>query len=94
MELFDALFGELQPVLDDETITLRDGDTIAVPPHVWHEAKSVYGGKMLTIFKNGEFGVFLEHLSTMNKNDFANAEVEKSVFTRYDYLRRMKLFSF
>lgn len=57
-EAFYLLSGELELIFDDETITLKEGDTITVPPNVWHEAKSVDGGKVLTIFKNNEFDVF------------------------------------
>jgi len=71
-------------IFDDETIILREGDTITVPPNVWHEAKSVDGGKMLTIFKNGEFDIFLEQLSTMNENDFSNKELMKSFSAKFD----------
>ena len=69
-EVFYMLVGELELIFDEETIILREGDTITVPPNVWHEAKSVNGGKMVTIFKNGEFDVFLEQLSTMTEADF------------------------
>ena len=58
-EVFYMLSGELELIFDNETIKLKEGDTITVPPNVWHEAKSIEGGKMLTIFKNGEFDVFL-----------------------------------
>ena len=71
-------------IFDDETIILREGDTITVPPNVWHEAKSVDGGKMLTIFKNGEFDIFLEQLSTMNENDFSNKELMESFSAKFD----------
>lgn len=54
------LVGEMELIFDDETIILKEGDTITVPPNIWHEAKCKDGGKMLTIFKNGEFDVFLE----------------------------------
>ena len=57
-EVFYMLVGEMEFVFDDETIILKAGDTIKVPPNVWHEAKCVEGGKMLTIFKNGEFDIF------------------------------------
>ena len=71
-------------IFDDETIILREGDTINVPPNVWHEAKSLDRGKMLTIFKNGEFDIFLEQLSTMNENDFSNKELMKSLSAKFD----------
>ena len=78
------LVGELELIFDDETIILREGDTITVPPNVWHEAKSVDGGRMLTIFKNGQFDIFLEQLSTMNEGDFSNKELMKSFSAKFD----------
>jgi quercetin dioxygenase-like cupin family protein len=83
-EVFYMLVGELKLIFDDETIILREGDTITVPPNVWHEAKSVDGGKMLTIFKNGEFDIFLEQLSTMTEDDFSNKELMKSFSAKFD----------
>lgn len=83
-EVFYMLIGELELIFDDETLILREGDTITVPPNVWHEAKSVDGGKMLTIFKNGEFDIFLEQLSTMNDNDFSNKELMTSFSAKFD----------
>jgi quercetin dioxygenase-like cupin family protein len=78
------LVGELELIFDDEKIILKEGDTITVPPNVWHEAKSVDGGKMLTIFKNGEFDVFLAQLSKMKKADFSNKEFMKSFSEKFD----------
>lgn len=83
-EVFYMLVGELELIFDDETIVLKEGDTITVPPNVWHEAKSTEGGKMLTIFKNGEFDVFLEELSRMNEDDFSNPTLMKSVSAKFD----------
>lgn len=83
-EVFYMLVGELELIFDNETITLQEGDTITVPPNVWHEAKSKDGGKMLTIFKNGEFDIFLEQLSTMTDDDFANKELIKSFSEKFD----------
>ncbi|MCE7995234.1 MAG: cupin domain-containing protein [Roseivirga sp.] len=83
-EVFYMLTGELELVFDDETIILREGDTITVPPHVWHEAKCADGGKMLTIFKNGTFDVFLEQLSTMSEEEFANEEFMTAFSAKFD----------
>ncbi|MEQ8714827.1 MAG: cupin domain-containing protein [Cyclobacteriaceae bacterium] len=83
-EVFYMLVGELELIFDDETIILREGDTITVPPNVWHEAKCKEGGKMLTIFKNGEFDVFLEQLSTMGQDDFADKELMKAFSAKFD----------
>ena len=83
-EVFYMLVGELELIFDDETIMLREGDTITVPPNVWHEANCKDGGKMLTIFKNGEFDIFLEQLSTMNQQDFSNKELMKAFSAKFD----------
>ena len=83
-EVFYMLEGEMELIFDDETITLEIGDTITVPPNVWHEAKCAEGGKMLTIFKNGRFDVFLEQLSTMTQDDFSNPELMKSFSAKFD----------
>tara|TARA_R110002051_G_scaffold306138_1_gene376521 strand:- start:943 stop:1377 length:435 start_codon:yes stop_codon:yes gene_type:complete len=83
-EVFYMLEGEMELVFDDETILLKPGDTITVPPNVWHEAKCEEGGKMLTIFKNGQFDVFLEQLSTMTQDDFSNADLMKSFSAKFD----------
>ena len=83
-EVFYMLAGEIELIFDDETLTLKAGDTITVPPNVWHEAKCAEGGKMLTIFKNGEFDIFLEQLSKMNDDDFSNEELMKSFSAKFD----------
>ncbi|HCI70728.1 MAG TPA: cupin domain-containing protein [Balneola sp.] len=83
-EVFYMLEGEMELVFDDETILLKPGDTITVAPSVWHEAKCKDGGKMLTIFKNGQFDIFLEQLSTMTQEDFSNAELMKSFSAKFD----------
>lgn len=83
-EVFYILEGEVELIFDDETIVAKPGDTITVPPNVWHEAKCEKGGKMLTIFKNGQFDLYLEKLSTMTDEDFANASLMKSVSEEFD----------
>jgi len=83
-EVFYILEGEMELIFDKETIVLREGDTITVPPNVWHEAKCENGGKMLTIFKNGEFDIFLEQLSTMTADDFSNEEFMRSFSAKFD----------
>lgn len=83
-EIFYMLEGELDLIFDDEMITLKVGDTITVPPGIWHEAKSREGGKMLTVFKNGRFDLYLERLSTMTDDDFSNPILMKSVSAEFD----------
>ena len=74
----------MKPVFDDDIIILKKGDTITVPPNVWHEAICEDGGKMLTLFKNGEFDVFVEELSKMTKEDFSNEKLMISVANKFD----------
>lgn len=83
-EVFYMLEGELELIFDDETIIAKPGDTITVPPNVWHAARCVEGGKMLSIFKNGQFDLYLERLSKMSDADFADAELMKSVSAEFD----------
>jgi len=83
-EVFYILEGEMELIFDSETIMLKEGDTITVSPNVWHEAICNKGGKMLTIFKQGEFDIFLEKLSTMNEDDFSNIEFMRSFSEKFD----------
>lgn len=78
-EVFYILKGEVELIFDDESITALSGDTITVPPNVWHAARCEKGGKMLTIFKNGRFDLYLERLSKMSESDFSDAQLMKSV---------------
>lgn len=83
-EVFYILEGELELIFDEETILAKPGDTITVPPNVWHEAKCEQGGKMLTIFKNGQFDLYLEKLSTLDDKDFADEQLMKSLSEQFD----------
>lgn len=83
-EVFYILEGEVELIFDDESVVARPGDTITVPPNVWHAARCEKGGKMLTIFKNGQFDLYLERLSKMSESDFADAELMKSVSAEFD----------
>nr|WKN38855.1 cupin domain-containing protein [Tunicatimonas sp. TK19036] len=83
-EVFYILEGEVTLIFDDESITAKPGDTITVPPNVWHAARCEKGGKMLTIFKNGQFDLYLKKLSEMSESDFADAELMRSVSAEFD----------
>ncbi|AZQ63845.1 cupin domain-containing protein [Flammeovirga pectinis] len=83
-EVFYMLEGEMELIFDDETVLLKVGDTITVPPNVWHEAKCVKGGKMLSIFKDGQFDIFLEELSKMNDAQFADKEFMDAFSAKFD----------
>lgn len=83
-EVFYILEGEVQLIFDEETVVLRPGDTLTVPPNVWHAASCEKGGKMLTIFKNGQFDLYLKRLSEMSESDFADSELMRAVSAEYD----------
>ena len=83
-EVFYVLEGEIEFIFDDETIIGRAGDTITVPNNVWHAAHCEHGGKMLTIFKNGQFDLFLARLATMSDADFENEALMKKVNAEFD----------
>ncbi|WP_462248566.1 cupin domain-containing protein [Ekhidna sp.] len=83
-EIFYILEGEIDLIFDNETITAKAGDTITVPPNVWHAASCKSGGKMLTIFKDGQFDLYLEKLSQLSDSDFADLELMKSISAEFD----------
>ena len=83
-EVFYILEGEVELIFDDHTIVCQPGDTLTVPPNVWHAASCKEGGKMLTIFKNGQFDLYLEKLSTMSDADFADKELLAAVNAEFD----------
>lgn len=89
-EVFYMIAGELELIFDDETIVLREGDTITVAPNVWHAAKCTDGGKMLTIFKNGRFDIFLEELSVLTEDDFSDVELMKRISAKFDIYEEEK----
>ena len=83
-EVFYFLEGEVELIFDDETIVCRPGDTVTVPPNVWHAAKCEKGGKMLTIFKNGQFDLYLEKISTLSDSDFKDTQKMKELSAEFD----------
>lgn len=83
-EVFYVLEGEVELIFDDETVVAQPGDTITVPPNVWHAAKCEKGGKMLSIFKNGQFDLFLEEISKMSNEQFEDKELMKSLNAKFD----------
>ena len=83
-EVFYILEGQVELIFDDETLICYPGDTVTVPPNVWHAAKCEAGGKMLTIFKNGQFDKYLAKLSQMSDDEFANAALMQKVSEAFD----------
>ena len=83
-EVFYILEGEVEFIFDDQSIMANSGDTITIPPNIWHAARCEKGGKMLTIFKNGQFDLYLEKLSKLSESDFADAELMNSISEQYD----------
>lgn len=83
-EVFYILEGEVELIFDDKKIKATKGDTVTVPPNIWHAAKCIKGGKMLSIFKNGQFDLYLDTLSKMTDSDFENKELMKSISNKFD----------
>lgn len=83
-EVFYILEGEVELGFDDEILFLKGGDTVTVPPNVWHYAKCEKGGKMLSIFKNGQFDEYLEFLSKLSEEQFSDAKYMAEVSARFD----------
>ncbi len=83
-EVFYILEGEVEFIFDDETVIAKKGDTVTVPPLVWHAARCEYGGKMLTIFKQGRFDLFLERMSHLSDEEFQDTERMKSLAEEFD----------
>ena len=84
LEVFYILEGEIEYIFDDETIIAKPGDTITVPPYVWHEARCEKGGKMLSIFKNGRFDEYLQKLSELTDSNFADKNFMTKLCEEYD----------
>lgn len=83
-EVFYILEGEVEFIFDDETLVAKAGDTVTVPSLVWHAARCEHGGKMLTIFQPGRFDQYLERLSHMTDEQFADAALMQSVAEAFD----------
>ena len=83
-EVFYILEGVVELIFDEETVVLKAGDTVTVPSNLWHACKCEKGGKMLSIFKNGQFDAYLECLSTMTDAQFADAELMLNLNAEFD----------
>lgn len=83
-EVFYILEGEVELIFDEETIIAKPGDTVTVPPNVWHAARCKEGGKMLTIFHKGQFDRYLKKLSTLSDQDFEDAQLMKAISAEFD----------
>ncbi|MEO0471088.1 MAG: cupin domain-containing protein [Bacteroidota bacterium] len=83
-EVFYVLEGAVEFILDDQSLLLVPGDTLTVPPNVWHAARSEGGAKMLTIFQNGQFDRYLERISELTDADFADADKMEKLAAAFD----------
>ena len=83
-EVFYVLEGEVDFEFDGEAITLRPGDTLTIPPDVWHAAVCEKGGKMLTVFKNGRFDEYLGRLNEMTDEQFEDSAMMKALSAEFD----------
>lgn len=83
-EIFYILEGELTFIFDDKTVVASAGMTINIPPHVWHEAKSENGAKMLTVFSPAGFEDYLAEMKTLTDAQFADEAFMQSLNEKYD----------
>lgn len=83
-EVFYILEGTVELIFDEKTVIMKPGDTLTVPPNIWHAARCEKGGKMLTIFKNGQFDVYLKKLSSLSDKQFANSAFMKQLSEEFD----------
>jgi len=84
LEVFYILEGEVEYTFDDQVFIAKKGDTVTIPPHVWHAARCEKGGKMLSIFKNGAFDQYLERLSNLTEEEAKDPELMKQLAEAYD----------
>ena len=83
-EIFYILDGELTFIFDDQTVVATAGMTINVPPHVWHEAKSENGAKMLTVFSPAGFEDYLAEMALLTDEQFADGAFMTALGEKYD----------
>ena len=83
-EVFYVLEGVVEFELEDGSLSLCQGDTLTIPPNVAHAAYCENGGRMLTIFKNGRFDVYLERLNQLSEEDFNDPELMKQLAEEFD----------
>ena len=84
LEVFYILEGEVEYTFDDEVLIAKSGDTVTVPPNVWHAARCEKGGKMLSIFKNGMFDEYLQRLTELTEEQFADKALMARVAAEFD----------
>ena len=84
LEVFYILEGEVEYTFDDGVFFAKAGDTITVPPNVWHAARCEKGGKMLSIFKNGRFDDYLQTLAGLSEEQFKDADLMKRISEEFD----------
>lgn len=83
-EVFYILEGEVVFEFDDEVLTAKAGDSLTVPPGVWHAAECKAGGRMLTVFHRGKFDEYLERINSLTDEDFENRELMTQIAEEYD----------
>ena len=84
LEVFYILEGEVEFTFEDEVFIAKTGDTITIPPGVWHAAGCEKGGKMITVFKNGSFDKYLKRLRELTDEQFADTAFMKQVAAEFD----------
>lgn len=83
-EIFYILEGEVTFIFDEETVVVKAGTTVNVPPNVWHEAISESGAKMMSIFSPAGFESYLAEMATLTDEQFADEAFMETLNEKYD----------
>ena len=83
-EVFYVLEGDVRFAFDDETVVVKPGATITVPPGVMHEAWCDKGGRMLSVFSPGGFDQYMEELASLPESAFEDESRMQALAEKYD----------
>ncbi len=87
-EIFYVLEGAVTFKFDDETVIVKPGDTVNVPPGIWHDVSCPDGGRLITIFAPGGFDQYLAEMAVMTEAQFADEASMATLAEKYDIWMR------
>ena len=83
-EVFYVLEGEVEFRFDGATEVATCGETLTIPPGVWHEVASERGGRLITVFAPGGFEGYLADLAALSPEELAEEALVTALGERYD----------
>ena len=84
LEIFYILQGTIEFRFDEETVVVGSGDTVNIPPMVYHEVLCAEGAKMLTIFSPGGFDRYLAELAALSPDELNDMARTTALSEKYD----------